>query len=165
MFTATQTPNMAGQAGVPCEYLCFGLGAEEYGIDIHKVQELRKYEIATTIANSPDYVKGVINLRGTIIPIIDMRVKFKLGIPSYNEFTVVIILHLADRMTGIVVDSVADVITLANDEIRDLPQCQPKEASSYLLGIGTVGERMLILIDMDQLLATEQVLVTSTLLN
>ncbi|MFZ6642823.1 chemotaxis protein CheW [Undibacterium sp. TC4M20W] len=155
-------------ANVNCphkEFLCFGLGAEEFGIDIHKIQEIRNYEITTTVANTPDYLKGVINLRGIIVPIIDMRIRFKFGQAVYNEFTVVIILHLTDRVVGIVVDRVADVVTLTSDDIRQIPHHDVADASTYLLGIGTVDQRMLILIDIDHLLANEQALLTSALIN
>jgi len=94
------------------EFLAFTLGKEEYGIDILKVQEIRGYEAVTRIANSPDFIKGVVNLRGIIVPIVDMRIKFQLGEPTYDQFTVVIILNIGGRVVGMVVDSVSDVITL-----------------------------------------------------
>src|SRR5438105_6918460 len=100
------------------EFLAFTLGKEEYGIDILKVQELRGYEAVTRIANSPDFIKGVVNLRGIIVPIIDMRIKFNLGEPTYNQFTVVIILNIAGRIVGMVVDSVSDVIALSSEQIK-----------------------------------------------
>lgn len=95
------------------EYLTFRLGAEEYGVDILKVQEIRGYDAITQIANAPVFVKGVINLRGVIVPIVDMRIKFALGDAEYDQFTVVIILNVAGRVVGIVVDAVSDVISLA----------------------------------------------------
>ena len=94
------------------EFLAFKLGAEEYGIDILKVQEIRGYEAVTRIANAPEFIKGVINLRGIIIPVVDMRIKFKLGEPVYDQFTVVIILNINGRVVGMVVDSVSDVTSL-----------------------------------------------------
>src|SRR5512134_3750910 len=94
------------------ELLTFTLGSEEYGIDILKVQEIRGYDAVTTIANAPEFIKGVINLRGIIVPIVDMRIKFNLGKVEYNQFTVVIILNIAKRVVGIVVDGVSDVIAL-----------------------------------------------------
>ena len=88
------------------EFLAFKLGAEEYGIDILKVQEIRGYEAVTRIANAPEFLKGVVNLRGIIVPIVDMRIRFNLGEPGYDQFTVVIILNIAGRVVGMVVDSV-----------------------------------------------------------
>lgn len=105
------------------KFLTFRLGSEEYGIEILKVQEIRGYDSITHIANSPDYIKGVINLRGIIIPIIDMRIKFNLGHAAYDQFTVVIILMVAGRVMGIVVDGVLDVITLADERQRHGPYC------------------------------------------
>ncbi|HWT71028.1 MAG TPA: chemotaxis protein CheW, partial [Oxalicibacterium sp.] len=95
-------------SGRPLEVLAFTLGKEEYGISIQKVQELRGYETVTRIANAPDFIKGVVNLRGNIVPIIDMRIKFNLGTPTYDQMTVVVILNVANRVIGMVVDSVSD---------------------------------------------------------
>src|SRR5471032_2374381 len=104
------------------EFLAFTLDEEEYGIDIQKVQELRGYDAVTRIANAPDYIKGVVNLRGIIVPIIDMRIKFKLGEPTYDQFTVVIVLNIGGRVVGMVVDSVSDVITLSAEQIKPAPE-------------------------------------------
>src|SRR5687768_15493468 len=100
------------------EFLTFRLGAESYGIEILKVQEIRGYETPTSIANAPAFIKGVINLRGVIVPILDLRIKFKLGQVSYDEFTVAIILNIAGRVVGVVVDAVSDVLTLSSEAIR-----------------------------------------------
>jgi purine-binding chemotaxis protein CheW len=116
------------------EYLALKLGDEEYGIDILKVQEIRGYENVTRIANAPEFIKGVINLRGIIVPIVDMRIKFNLGEPSYDQFTVVIILSIAGRVMGMVVDSVSDVTTLQPDQIRPAPQMGCALNTDYLVG-------------------------------
>ena len=136
------------------EALAFKLGNEEYGIKILKVQEIRGYEAVTRIASAPEHVKGVVNLRGTIVPIVDMRIKFKLGTPTYDQFTVVIILNIQDRVVGMVVDSVSDVISLTADQIKPAPDMGGALNTDYLLGLGTVDERMIILVDIDKLLAT-----------
>jgi purine-binding chemotaxis protein CheW len=136
---------------VPREYLTFRLGAEEYGIDILKVQEIRGYENPTRIANAPSFIKGVINLRGVIVPIVDLRIKFGLGDAEYNEFTVVIILNVHDRVVGMVVDSVSDVLELAPSEVREAPDLSAVVDASYIIGLGTVAERMLILVDIERL--------------
>src|SRR6195952_5849564 len=104
------------------EFLAFTLGKEEYGIDILKGQEIRGYEAVTRIANAPEFIKGVINLRGIIIPVVDMRIKFKLGTPVYDQFTVVIILNIGGRIVGMVVDSVSDVTTLTPEQVKQAPE-------------------------------------------
>ncbi len=136
------------------EYLTFRLGAEEYGVDILKVQEIRGYDAITQIANAPVFVKGVINLRGVIVPIVDMRIKFALGDAEYDQFTVVIILNVAGRVVGIVVDAVSDVISLAQEQFRPTPGMGSVIDTEYIMGLGTVDERMLILIDIEKLMAS-----------
>lgn len=136
------------------EYLTFRLGAEEYGVDILKVQEIRGYDAITQIANAPVFVKGVINLRGVVVPIVDMRIKFALGDAEYDQFTVVIILNVAGRVVGIVVDAVSDVISLAQEQFRPTPGMGSVIDTEYIIGLGTVDERMLILIDIEKLMAS-----------
>ena len=149
-----QAQQLAQAAGR--ELLTFTLGNEEYGIDILKVQEIRGYEAVTTIVNAPEFIKGVINLRGIIVPIVDMRIKFKLGNVSYNETTVVIVLNVANRVVGIVVDGVSDVITLKPDDIKPAPEFGGGLDTKYLLGLGTVDERMLILVDIEKLMTSRE---------
>jgi purine-binding chemotaxis protein CheW len=136
------------------EFLAFTLGKEEYGIDILKVQEIRGYEAVTRIANAPDFIKGVVNLRGIIVPIVDMRIKFNLGEPTYDQFTVVIILNISGRVVGMVVDSVSDVITLSMEQVKPAPEMGTTFDSDYLIGLGTLDERMLILVDIDKLMSS-----------
>ncbi len=138
------------------EFLAFTLGKEEYGIDILKVQEIRGYEAVTRIANAPEFVKGVVNLRGIIVPIVDMRIKFNLGEPTYDQFTVVIILNISGRVMGMVVDSVSDVITLSAEQIKPAPEMGTAFNTDYLIGLGTLDERMLILIDIDKLMSSAE---------
>ena len=147
-------PAAATGAHVGNEYLTFTLGHEEYGIEILKVQEIRSYEQVTTIANAPEFIKGVVNLRGTIVPIVDMRIKFNLGEVDYTEFTVVIILNVANRVVGMVVDGVSDVTTLKADEIKPAPEFGASLDTQYLLGLGTAGERMIILVDIEKLMTS-----------
>jgi purine-binding chemotaxis protein CheW len=140
--------------GAGNEFLAFTLGKEEYGIDILKVQEIRGYEAVTRIANAPDFIKGVVNLRGIIVPIVDMRIKFNLGEPTYDQFTVVIILNISGRVVGMVVDSVSDVITLSMEQVKPAPEMGTTFDSDYLIGLGTLDERMLILVDIDKLMSS-----------
>ena len=136
------------------ELLTFTLGREEYGIDILKVQEIRGYDAVTTIANSPSFIKGVINLRGIIVPIVDMRIKFNLGNITYNELTVVIILNIARRVVGIVVDGVSDVIALSADQLKPAPEFSSSLDMQYIIGLGTVDERMIIVVDIEKLMTS-----------
>ncbi|MEN3293486.1 MAG: purine-binding chemotaxis protein CheW [Burkholderiales bacterium] len=138
------------------EFLAFTLGKEEYGIQILKVQEIRGYESVTRIANAPDFIKGVVNLRGIIVPIVDMRIKFNLGEPTYDEFTVVIILNIGGRVVGMVVDSVSDVTTLSPEQIKPAPEMGTVLNTDYLIGLGTLDQRMLILVDIDRLMSSDE---------
>lgn len=135
------------------EFLAFKLGNEEYGIDILKVQEIRGYEKPTRMANVPEFIKGVVNLRGIIVPIIDMRIKFNMETVEYNEFTVVIILTVSGRVLGIVVDGVSDVTTLTPEQIKAAPDFSSNLDTSYVIGLGTLDERMLILMDIERLMS------------
>jgi purine-binding chemotaxis protein CheW len=138
------------------EYLTFTLGAEEYGIDILKVQEIRGYDAVTKIANAPAFIKGVINLRGVIVPIVDLRIRFNLGEVTYDQFTVVIILNIGRRVVGVVVDGVSDVIQLGSDSLRPAPEFGSILDTRYILGLGTVDERMIILVDIEQLMSSDE---------
>jgi purine-binding chemotaxis protein CheW len=149
-----ETNSSLEAAGKSLEFLAFRLGQEEYGVDIQKVQELRGYDTVTRIANAPEHIKGVINLRGIIVPIVDMRIKFRLEAPSYDQFTVVIILNIANRVMGMVVDSVSDVITLDAEQVRPAPEMGSLLDTEYLIGLGTLEERMLILVDIDKLMSS-----------
>jgi purine-binding chemotaxis protein CheW len=135
------------------EFLSFKIGDEEYGIDILKVQEIRGYEKPTRMANVPAFIKGVVNLRGIIVPIVDMRIKFNLSTVEYNEFTVVIILNVSGRVLGIVVDGVSDVTTLAPEQIKPAPDFASNVDTGYVIGLGTLEDRMLILMDIEKLMS------------
>lgn len=137
------------------EFLTFLLGKEEYAIEILKVQEIRGWKQPTKIANAPEFINGVINLRGTIVPVVDMRIRFNLGNPTYDAFTVVIILNVADRVVGMVVDSVSDVITLTPEQIRPAPGFAASLGTDHIIGLGAVDERMLILLDIEKLMTGE----------
>lgn len=141
---------------VVSEYLTFMLGNETYGIDILKVQEIRGYDTVTHIANAPDFMKGVINLRGVIVPIVDMRIKFNVGEAIYHQFTVVIIMNVLDRVIGMVVDSVSDVVTLTPEQIRPAPEMGAALDTHYITGLGTQNDQMLILVDIEKLMSSEE---------
>ena len=165
MNTQTQGMGMAGARGrasageagghkVTSEFLTFRLGAEEYGIDILRVQEIRSYEEPTRIANSPHFIKGVVNLRGVIVPVVDLRIKLGCESVEYNGFTVVIVLNVKGRVVGAVVDSVSDVLELAKDQINQAPEMSTTVDTTFITGIASVGERMLILMDIESLMSS-----------
>jgi purine-binding chemotaxis protein CheW len=137
------------------EFLAFTLGDEGYGIDILKVQEIRGYETVTKIANTPDFIKGVINLRGIIVPLVDMRIKFRLPQVVYNEFTVVIVLNVCGRVIGMVVDGVSDVFELTPELIHAAPEFGSSMDTQYLVGLGTVDDHMVILVDIERLMSSD----------
>jgi purine-binding chemotaxis protein CheW len=156
--TQAQAENASPQHGLSTqltsirEFLTFKLGDEEYGIDIQRVQEIRSYEEPTRMANMPSHIKGVVNLRGVIVPILDLRLRFNLAQASYDEFTVVIVLNIGSKVVGIVVDGVSDVVTFAPKDLRPVPELSSAIGNDYLLGIGSLQDRMLILLDIEKLL-------------
>jgi len=148
------TPNRSAAREATREVLVFVLGGDEYGVDILKVQEIRGYDKVTPIPAAPAYVKGVVNLRGTIVPVIDLRVKFGLAEVRYDEFTVVVILRLATRVVGVVVDGVSDVVALTASEVRAAPEFSAVVDASFISGVATQAERLVLLLDIEKLLST-----------
>jgi purine-binding chemotaxis protein CheW len=136
------------------EYLTFTLGSEEYAIDILKVQEIRAYEHPTLIASAPKFIKGVINLRGIIVPVVDLRIKFKMEVIEYTPFTVVVILNVASRVIGIVVDSVSDVVSLTPGQIRPAPDFSGSFDTKFILGLASQESRMMIVTDIERLMSS-----------
>ncbi len=138
------------------EFLTFRLGEEEYGIEILKVQEIRGYEAVTAIANTPEFIKGIVNLRGTIVPIIDMRIKLGLKKVEYNQFTVVIILNIGTQVIGLVVDAVSDVTLLKAEQIRPAPDFGTTLNTAYITGLGTIDNHMIILVDIEKFMSGDE---------
>jgi purine-binding chemotaxis protein CheW len=138
------------------EYLVFRLGDEQYGIEILKVQEIRGCDRVTRIPNALDFITGVTNLRGVIVPIVDLRVRFQLPVVENDENTVVIVLNLNDRVVGIVVDGVVDVLSLEADQVKPTPDVASVLSSRYLLGLGVQDSRMIILVNIEKLLSREE---------
>lgn len=178
--TATRSPSGAssksqqrGQAGseggsmahLRGEYLTFRLGNEEYGIDILKVQEIRSYEAPTRIANAASCFKGVVNLRGVIVPIVDLRLKFGCDSAEYNSFTVVIVLNINGRVVGAVVDSVSDVLELPGEAVHPTPDMDASVDTHYITGIASLQERMLILLDIEALMGSSDMGLTGSMLD
>jgi purine-binding chemotaxis protein CheW len=167
-----QTPASGGAATAPrftpgtaaSEFLAFKLGAEEYGIDILRVQEIRSFEAPTRIANAPAHVLGVLNLRGVIVPVVDLRLRFGMAEAGYDGFTVVIVLNIGSRVIGMVVDSVSDVISLGGEQLRPVPEFNSTVPTEHLMAIGSIDERMLILVDIERLMTgADMALVAATL--
>lgn len=146
----------AAATGTSGQYLTLRLGKEEYAIDILRVQEIRSYEEPTRMVNAPAFIKGVVNLRGVIVPIVDLRMKLDLDMVEYNEFTVVIILNVRGTVIGAVVDSVSDVVTLGPDAIKPAPQFETTLDTRFITGLANVGERMLIVMNMEALMSNAE---------
>jgi len=138
------------------EYLTLRLGTEEYAIDILRVQEIRSYEQPVHMVNSPSFIKGVINLRGVIVPIVDLRLKLNMPTAEYDDFTVVIILNIRGSVIGAVVDGVSDVVSLDTKVVRPAPQFESAIDARFILGLADLNERMLIVMDMDALLSNAE---------
>ncbi len=156
MQTSSETRSGAAQAGESGQYLTLRLGNEEYAIDILRVQEIRSYEEPTRMVNAPSFIKGVVNLRGVIVPIVDLRMKLGLEKVEYNDFTVVIILNVRGTVIGAVVDSVSDVVTLSADMIKPAPQFETTLDSRFITGLANVGDRMLIVMNMEAMLSSAE---------
>ncbi|ORM70445.1 chemotaxis protein CheW [Pantoea rwandensis] len=151
----TTTTLVSGEKGAQ-EYLIFCLGNEEYGIDILNVQEIRGCDKVTRVPNAPDFLLGVTNLRGVIVPIVDLRVRFNLPVGAQEQDTVVIVLNLNTRIVGMVVDGVADVLSLSREQIKPTPDITSALSSRYLLGLGVIDHRMMILVNIEKLLSREE---------
>ncbi len=157
MNTAVNEAPVLGAKQGQGEYLSFRLGAEEYGIEILKVQEIRGYESSTRMVNAPPFVLGVLNLRGVIVPILDLRIKFGMSEVKYDSQTVTIVLSLANHVVGMVVDAVSDVVALKGEDIRPAPEFSGAISENHVIGIATIeqGEeqRMLILLAIEQFMS------------
>ena len=156
MSTATTKNDANAADAVVEEYLTFTLADEEYGVDILKVQEIRGYDAVTRLPDAPDFIKGVVNLRGTIVPVVDLRLKFKMKDVGYGPTTVMIVLNGADRVVGMVVDAVSDVIRLTPDPVRPVPEIVCTIDRKFLTGIGTAEDRMLVLLDIEHLMTSAE---------
>ena len=155
-MTAMSHAHMNLEGAGSREFLVFSLGDEEYAIDILKVQEIRGYKDVTRIANAPAFIKGVTNMRGVIVPIIDMRIKFNVSKVEYDEHTVVVVTNIGDHVVGVVVDRVSDVLGLTAEQISPAPEFSVGLPLAYLYGLGNLDDRMLVLVDIEKLLSSEE---------
>lgn len=152
VLDSAQTTQSASTHDAPREFLAFKLGKEEYGVDILRVQEIRSYEKPTMLANAPAEVKGVVNLRGVIVPIVDMRLRLQLEQVQYDHLTVVIVVNVGRRVVGLVVDGVSDVVQLEREQLRPVPALGDGFDPDHLIALGSLGDRMLILLDIEKFL-------------
>jgi purine-binding chemotaxis protein CheW len=134
------------------QYLTFRLGEEEYGVEILKVQEIKGYSTITPIPNTPRYLKGVMNLRGTIIPVVDLRSKFAMAEAEYNRFTVIIVVTVGTKVMGLVVDAVSDVLNILQADIQPTPDFGGQVETRFISGLAKAGEKLVVLLDIDKLL-------------
>lgn len=151
-----QTALERGSSALMSQFLTFVLGDEQYGVEILKVQEIKGYSAVTPIPNTPRYIKGVMNLRGTVVPVIDLRTKFAMEAGEYNKFTVIIVVTVAEKVIGLVVDAVSDVLDIPPGEIRPAPELGGNVDTRFIRGIANVGDRLTVLLDIDRLLKEEE---------
>lgn len=147
----------AGYTGEVNQFLTFTLGAEEYGIEILKVQEIKGYSAITHIPNAPPHVKGVMNLRGTVVPVVDLRAKFSMDAVEYNKFTVIIVVMVGQKIAGLVVDAVSDVLNIEAKDVRPAPDFGARSDMRFISGVVSMGDKLAVLLDIDKLLTEEEV--------
>jgi purine-binding chemotaxis protein CheW len=145
------------------QYLSFALGEEQYGIEILRVQEIKGYSGITPIPNTPPHIRGVMNLRGTVIPVVDLRAKFRMETRAYDKFTVIIVVTVGARIIGLVVDAVSDVLDISKTDIRPAPELGCREDTLFISGMVHVGERLVVLLDIATLLAEDSLGETAAL--
>ncbi len=139
------------------QFLTFALGDEEYGVEILKVQEIRGYSAVTPIPNTPPYIKGVMNLRGTIIPVVDLRAKLAMREAEYNQFTVIIVVNVGTKVMGLVVDGVSDVLNIPRTDIQATPDFGSEVDARFISGMAKAGEKLVALLDIDKVLVGDEI--------
>lgn len=144
-------------AGAVNQFLTFSLGNEEYGIDILKVQEIKGYSAVTHIPNAPVHVKGIMNLRGTVVPVVDLRAKFAMHAVEYSKFTVIIVVMVAEKIAGLIVDAVRDVLNISTADVRPAPDLGARCDTQFISGVVSLGDQLAVLLDIDKLLMEEEV--------
>lgn len=145
--------NEAISKGASGQFVTFSVGDEEYGVEILRVQEIIGYQGFTKIPNVPSFVKGVINLRGSVVPVIDLRLKFNMAEKDYDKFTVILILEVKDRVIGIIVDAVSDVVSLLESEIQPTPDFSSGIRADFISAMGRKDDKLIIILDVDKVLS------------
>ena len=138
------------------QFLTFALGAEEYGVEILKIQEIKGFSAITPLPNAPAHVRGVLNLRGTIVPIVDLRKKFGMPEEANTAFTVIVVVRVQGQVMGFIVDAVSDVLTVTGAEIQPTPNLHGQVDTTFLTGLAKAGEKLVILLDIDKVLTTAE---------
>lgn len=157
MTHAEAAPERSSSGHSSSQFLTFVLGAEQYGVEILQVQEIRGYSAVTPIPNTPPYIKGVINLRGTVVPVIDLRARFAMEAGEYDKFTVIIVITVGEKVIGLVVDAVSDVLDIAASEIRPAPDLGAKVDTQFINGMADIGGRLTVLLDIQRLLSEDEI--------
>mgnify|MGYP006423019873 CR=1 FL=1 len=157
--TTQQDAALQGTVGEGDQYLTFNLGDEEYGVDILRVQEIRAWDTVTPLPNTPPYVKGVINMRGTIVPVIDLRERFGMEMLQYTQFTVVVLVRVLsgdrERIMGLIVDALSEVYGITEDQLRPPPDFGTVIRTDFIQGLATMEDKMVIILDVDRLLGED----------
>jgi purine-binding chemotaxis protein CheW len=156
MKSAPISKNNATEKTLTNQFVTFQLGAETYGISILKLNEIIAYQSCTNIPNVPRFIKGVLNLRGIVVPVIDLRERFGMELKDYDQFTVIMILDVSGRIMGLVVDAVSDVLTLNSDDVKPRPHFSTGISTQFILGMGIKDKKFIILLDVDKLLSDEE---------
>jgi purine-binding chemotaxis protein CheW len=141
------------QAAPSSQFLTFLLDEQEYGLELFKIQEIRGYAPVTPIPNVPPHVRGVMNLRGTVLPVVDLRMKFRLPPMEYNKFTVIVIAMVGEKMVGLLVDAVSDVLQVAQESIRDAPNFGSAVDTRFIDGVFQTRERLAVALNLEKLLS------------
>jgi len=139
------------------QFLTFTIQGEEYGIEILRVQEIKGFSRIRPIPNAPSYVKGVMNLRGTVVPIVDLRARFGMSEAEYNQFTVIIVVSVGSRVVGLLVDAVSDVLNINRQQIEETPEMGSDTETGFFRGMGKVGEKLVLLLNVDRLVGNEKI--------
>jgi purine-binding chemotaxis protein CheW len=157
MMEQLLTAGVAGRGTGHSQFLTFTLDAEQYGIEILKVQEIKGYSAVTPIPNAPPYIKGVMNLRGIVVPVVDLRAKFSLQTIAYGKFTVIIVVTVGSKVMGLLVDAVSDVLDVPASQIRPAPDLGARTDTRFIGGIANVGDKMAVLLDIERLLGDDEI--------
>ena len=155
--TVTQEDQQTGSREDEKQYLTFLLGEEYYGVNILKVQEIKGYTEVTRIPNTPPYIKGVLNLRGTIVPIVNLRMKFGMEQIAHTAITVIVVVVVRGRVMGMIVDTVSDVLTVSAKDLKTAPAFGTSVDTSFIDGIGTTNDHLVTFLDIDRVLTEEEI--------
>jgi purine-binding chemotaxis protein CheW len=156
-------PSAESDAQESRQFLTFLLDGQEYGLDIFKIREIRGYSPITPIPNVPPHIRGVMNLRGTILPVIDLRMRFQLPAVEYNRFTVIVIATIRDKTVGLLVDAVSDVLVIAPDAMREAPDFGAAVDTRFINGVFASREHLAVALNLEELLSDREVAMTQSI--